>query len=86
MLSRVFEQLKGKNVGEFTPTTIYSVHVKTQKTLDLAQGITSDMSDIEVTLKKLEIYVYLNISFLSFIVLISHLSTVLSNTVLALTM
>ena len=86
MLSRVFEQLKGKNIGEFTPTTIYSVHVKTQKTLDLAQGITSDMSDIEVTLKKLEIYVYLNISFLSFIVLISHLSTVLSNTVLALTM
>ena len=58
MLSRVFEQLKGKNVGEFTPTTIYSVHVKTQKTLDLAQGITSDMSDIEVTLKKLEIHVY----------------------------
>ena len=86
MLSRVFEQLKGKNIGEFTPTTIYSVHVKTKKMLDLAQGVTLDMSDIKVTLKKLEIYVYLNISFLSFIVLISHLSTVLSNTVLALTM
>ena len=53
MISKIFQQLKGKDLGTFLPKTIYNMNQKTKRMLDLANGITADMSDAEVTLKKM---------------------------------
>ena len=55
MISRIFEQLKGREFGTFIPKTIYNMNAKSQKLLDIANGITPDMSDAEKCLKHLEL-------------------------------
>ena len=46
--------LKGKENDQFLPKTIYNMNKKSEKMLDLAMGITSNISDAERTLLKLE--------------------------------
>ena len=58
MISKIFEELKGKDFGTFIPKTIYNMNAKSQKMVDIAHGITSDMSDAEKALKQLEMYVF----------------------------
>ena len=62
MISKIFEELKGKDFGTFIPKTIYNMNAKSQKMLDVANGITSDMSDAEKALKQLEMYVILTVT------------------------
>ena len=58
LITRVFENLKGASFGTFLPKSIYYMNRKSEELLDLAQGITSDMSDAQKTLKKLDLYVH----------------------------
>ena len=53
-IARFLNSLKGDDKTCFLPKTIYNMNNKTQKLLSLSQGITSVMSDADVTLKKLE--------------------------------
>lgn len=55
MISRIFEQLKGRDFGTFIPKTIYNMNAKSEKLLFLANGITPDMSDAEKCLRNLEL-------------------------------
>ena len=54
-IARFLNGLKGEDKTCFLPKTIYNMNNKTQKLLSLSQGITSKMTDAEVTLKKLEV-------------------------------
>jgi len=57
LITRIFENLKGASFGTFLHKSIYYMNRKSEELLGLAQGITSDMSDAQKTLKKLDLYV-----------------------------
>jgi hypothetical protein len=63
LITQVFENLKGASFGTFLPKSIYYMNQKSEQILDLAQGISSDMSDAQKTLKKLDLYVYCHLIF-----------------------
>jgi len=58
LITQVFENLKGASFGTLLPKSIYYMNKKSEELLDLAQDITSDMSDALKTLKKLDLYVH----------------------------
>ena len=55
MIGKIMQSTKGKKFGNFIPKSIYRANVKTENMLNLAQGITADMSDAQKTLKRLDL-------------------------------
>jgi len=54
-IGKIMQTIKGKEFGNFIPKSIYRMNQKTENMLNLAEGITADMSDAQKTLKKLEV-------------------------------
>ena len=54
-IGKIMQTIKGKSFGNFIPKSIYRMNQKTENMLNLAEGITADMSDAQKTLKKLEV-------------------------------
>lgn len=52
-MARIMTSLKGKENGVFLPSTIYDMNKKSKQMLQVAHGISPNMSDAEVTLKQL---------------------------------
>ena len=54
-IGNILQSMNGKESGQFIQKAIYYMNKKTEDMLNIAEGITADMTDAQKTLKKLEL-------------------------------
>jgi hypothetical protein len=57
-ISQIMGQIKGPQVGTFSPKRIYNTNKRTEELQNFALGLIADCNDAEKTIAKLELYFF----------------------------